>query len=310
MRFGAHLPQIDFEGRARWSADHLIAYARTAERLGFDALCVNDHLVFPKPWLEALTALALVASHTERVQLMTTVSLPAIRGPVALAKALASLDVMSGGRVVAGVGPGSSRLDYEAAGVPFEERWKRLDEAVRAMQSLWDPARSGFSGRFYSTEGVALEPLPHQPGGPPIWIGSWGSDAGMRRVARLANGWLGSAYNTEPHLFRSAREVLNRQLEQQGRDPGTFPNAIATGFMYVTPDANEARRVRRDVIAPMIRRDEGEVERRLLIGPAGECVEKLSAYAEAGAQAFFVWPIADEIEQLELFAADVAPKVG
>ena len=309
MRFGAHLPQIDFEGRAHWSAEDLVAYARAAERLGFDTLCVNDHLVFPKPWLEALTALALVASHTERAALMTTVSLPVVRGPVALAKALASLDVMSGGRVIAGVGPGSSRLDYEAAGIPFDERWKRLDEAVRAMQSLWDPSRGAFSGRFYSTEGVALQPPPHQPGGPPVWIGSWGSDAGMRRVARLANGWLGSAYNTEPELFRSARELLGRQLEQQGRDPDAFPNAIATGFMYLTGDTNEARRVRRDVVAPMIRREESEVERRLLVGSPNECVEKLSAYAEAGAQAFFVWPVANEIEQLETFAAEVAPRV-
>jgi alkanesulfonate monooxygenase SsuD/methylene tetrahydromethanopterin reductase-like flavin-dependent oxidoreductase (luciferase family) len=240
---------------------------------------------------------------------MTTVALPAVRGPVALAKALSALDVMSGGRAVAGVGPGSSRLDYEAVGIAFEERWPRFDEAVRAMQSLWDPSRGAFSGRVYSTAGIALEPPPRRPGGLPIWIGSWGSDVGMRRVARLADGWLGSAYNTEPELFRAAREVLDRHLKAQGREPAAFPNAIATGFMYLTSDADQARRVRREIVAPMIRREESEVERRLLIGSPAECVEKLSAYAEAGAQAFFVWPIADEIEQLEAFAAEVAPNV-
>jgi alkanesulfonate monooxygenase SsuD/methylene tetrahydromethanopterin reductase-like flavin-dependent oxidoreductase (luciferase family) len=114
----------------------------------------------------------------------------ALATTVALAKSLAAIDLLSGGRLVVGVGPGSSALDYAAVGIPFEERWKRLKEAVWAMRALWLREVSPFKGEFYSTEGVVLEPYPTQQPGPPIWIGSCGSEAGLRRTARLGDGWL------------------------------------------------------------------------------------------------------------------------
>jgi probable F420-dependent oxidoreductase len=309
VRFGAHLPQIGFsDGQPGWTPARLIEYARHAEQLGFDRICVNDHLVFPRPWLDGLAALALVLPYTERAELMSTVALPVVRGPVALAKTLASLDVLSGGHVVAGVGPGSSPRDYEAVGLPFDDRWRRLDESIKLLRGLW--GGPPFSGRFYSSEGVVLEPKPLRPGGPPIWIGSWGSDAGLRRVARLADGWLASAYNTEPHIFREALERLKERLVAEGKGQDSFPNALATAWTYVTEDAAKAERVITDVIAPMTGRDVDELRRRLLVGPAESCVEKLAAYRDAGLQAVFIWPVADELEQLGLFAERVAPLIA
>jgi alkanesulfonate monooxygenase SsuD/methylene tetrahydromethanopterin reductase-like flavin-dependent oxidoreductase (luciferase family) len=122
--------------------------------------------------------------------LATTVALPIVRGPVALAKSLAAIDLLSGGRLVVGMGPGSSARDYAAVGISFEERWKRLEEAVLAMRALWLREGSPFKGEFYSTEGVVPEPYPTQQPGPPIWIGSWGSEAGLRQTACLGDGWL------------------------------------------------------------------------------------------------------------------------
>jgi alkanesulfonate monooxygenase SsuD/methylene tetrahydromethanopterin reductase-like flavin-dependent oxidoreductase (luciferase family) len=109
--------------------------------------------------------------------------------------------VLSDGRVDAGLGPGSAAADYALAGVPFEERWPRFDEAVGAIRSAWSTDPGPFPGRFYRSDGPALQPKPAQAGGPPIWIGSWGSEAGLRRVARLADGWLASAYSTTPSAF-------------------------------------------------------------------------------------------------------------
>lgn len=307
MDYGVHLPLIDFDGKG-FSLDYLVEYTQTAERLGFQALSVNDHLIFPRPWLDGPTALAALLTYTGRMSLVTTVALPVVRGPVTMAKTLAAIDILSGGRLVVGVGPGSSARDYALVGLSFEERWKRLDEAIPALRSFWSKKGASFQGRFYSTAGIALEPYPARQSGPPIWIGSWGSDAGLRRTARLADGWLASAYNTTPELFKAAWGRLRENLPRFGKDPGTFPNAIATMLFYVA-DRNKAERVLREFIIPTFNRPEEELRQRLLIGPADECAEKLRAYQAAGAQRVFLWPVVDERRQLEIFQEQVAPLV-
>src|SRR5215217_2379896 len=292
-----------------WSLDRLLEYARIAEGAGFRALSANDHLVYGRPWLDGPTALAAVLGCTGGMAVATTVALPIVRGPVALAKSLAAIDLLSGGRLVVGVGPGSSARDYAAVGIPFEERWKRLEEAVRAMRALWLREGSPFKGEFYSTEGIVLEPYPVQQPGPPIWIGSWGSEAGLRRTARLGDGWLASAYNTTPEAFANAWERLREHLLAAGKDPNNFPNAVATMFFYVTEDRAAAGRIVREVLSPTLNRPEEELSQRLLVGPAGECAEKLAAYQEAGAQRIFLWPVEDELRQLALFRERVASVV-
>jgi probable F420-dependent oxidoreductase len=306
--YGAHLPLIALNGQ-HWSLRRLLEYTEIAERLGFRALSANDHLLFPRPWLDGLTTLAAVLARTGEMTLATTVTLPVVRGPVALAKSLTAIDVLTGGRLVVGVGPGSSAQDYAAVGIPFEERWKRLEEAVRALRALWLREGSPFKGEFYSTEGIMLEPYPAQQPGPPIWIGSWGSEAGLRRTARLGDGWLASAYNTTPEEFASAWGRLREHLRAAGKDPNHFPNAIATMFFFVTEDRAAAGRIVRKVLSPMLNRPEEELSQRLLVGPAGECAEKLAAYQVAGAQRIFLWPVEDELRQLAVFQERVASAV-
>jgi alkanesulfonate monooxygenase SsuD/methylene tetrahydromethanopterin reductase-like flavin-dependent oxidoreductase (luciferase family) len=309
MRFSVHLPLIDFTNKG-FSLDDLLEIARTARRLDYSGLSANDHLVFGRPWLDGLTALAAVLPESEGLHLATTVSLPVIRGPLALARALSALDVLSGGRVIACVGPGSAARDYAAIGLDFEERWSRLDESVRAMRAYFNPDGKAFKGRFYSTEGVTIEPRPVRPDGIPIWIGSWGSEAGLRRVARLADGWLASAYNTTPALFAEAREKLNQELAGRSRDAAGFPNALATCVMYLTDDDAEAERLLREVVAPALNRKPEEIGDRILVCSTSEAVERLSRYAEAGLQEVYLWPCMDEVGQLERFAAEVAPRVA
>src|SRR5450759_4611751 len=135
MEFGVHLPLLAFRGHS-FSLSRLVDYAETAEQLGFTTLCANDHLTFSRPWLDSVTALAAVLPRTRHMTLMTTVALPVVRGPVPLAKALAALDVLSSGRLIAGVGPGSFPQDYALAGIAFEERWQRFDEAVKLLRCL------------------------------------------------------------------------------------------------------------------------------------------------------------------------------
>ena len=300
MDYGVHLPLMALDDRP-WSLRRLLDYVEIAEGLGFRALSANDHLLFHRPWLDGPTALAAVLAATEQMDLMTTVALPVVRGPVALAKSLGAIDVLSGGRLLVGVGPGSSAQDYVSVAIPFEERWKRLDETVKVLRALWCEEGRPFSGKFYSTEGITLEPYPVQRPMPPLWIGSWGSEAGLRRTARLGDGWLASAYNTTPEAFSDARERLGEHLRAVGKDPDLFPNAIATMFFYVTEDDAAAERVVREVLSPALRRPVEELRPRLLVGPAGECAEKVAAYQAVGARRILLWPVRDELRQIATF---------
>jgi alkanesulfonate monooxygenase SsuD/methylene tetrahydromethanopterin reductase-like flavin-dependent oxidoreductase (luciferase family) len=267
---GVHLPLIEF-GDEPHSLARLQATADAARELGFAAIAANDHFLFPAPWLDGLTALAAVVERSGDLALATTVSLVSLRGPVPLARTLVALDVLSGGRLIAGVGPGSSSADYDAVGVPFADRWPRFERAVGALRPL----------------------LATPEGAIPLWIGSWGSVAGLRRVARLADGWLASAYNTTPERFAAAAQRL----------PDGFPNALATMWTWVTEDRRERDRVLRDVLAPVVRRDPEELAARVCVGSAESCAELLARYARAGCRRVYLWPLADEARQLELVAA-------
>src|SRR5947207_12161043 len=194
MEFGVHLPLLAFRGQA-FSLSRLVDYAETAEQLGFTTLCANDHLTFSRPWLDSVTALAAILTKTRHMTLMTTVALPVVRGPIPLAKSFAALDVLSGGRLIAGVGPGSLPQDYALVGSAFEERWKRFDEAIQLLRSLLQHDVPPFRGQFYAGDSTRLKPFPVHEQGVPMWIGSWGSEAGLRRVDRLGDGWLASDYN-------------------------------------------------------------------------------------------------------------------
>jgi alkanesulfonate monooxygenase SsuD/methylene tetrahydromethanopterin reductase-like flavin-dependent oxidoreductase (luciferase family) len=200
------------------SLQRLTATVDAAGDCGFSAVSSNDHLVFQTPWLDGPTALASMIERSGEMALATTVSLPTLRGPVPLAKALAAIDVLSEGRLIAALGPGSSERDYRVLGIPFEERWKRFDEALTVLRALLRGQRMPEQPRFY----------PSQQDGIPLWVGSWGSSAGLARVARAGDGWLASAYNTTPERFSDARSGLGAcargpragipRLSQRARD--------------------------------------------------------------------------------------------
>jgi alkanesulfonate monooxygenase SsuD/methylene tetrahydromethanopterin reductase-like flavin-dependent oxidoreductase (luciferase family) len=309
VELGVHLPLLQF-GEQPLSLGRLEATVDTARDCGFAAVSANDHLVFQTPWLDGPTALASMIGRSGEMALATTVSLPVVRGPVPLAKTLVAIDVLSEGRLVAGLGPGSSERDYQVLGIPFEERWKRFDEALAVLRALLSGNRTPERLRYYPVQpDVELAPGPRQPAGIPLWIGSWGSSAGLARVARAGDGWLASAYNTTPARFSDARAGLAHALEVRGREPDGFPNALATMWTWISKDRAEGDRVLADTLAPMLRRDPDELRTQVCIGPAGQCAELLSRYAEAGCERVYLWPLGEEARQLELMAGTVAPQL-
>ena len=298
-------------GEERLSLRRLEGAVDAARECGFAAISANDHFVFRTPWLDGPTALASMIERSGEMTLATTVSLAVLRGPVPLAKALVAIDVLSGGRLIAGVGPGSSESDYQLVGIPFEERWRRFDEALAVLRALLRRERLPEQPRYYPvTAQLELAPAPTRQGGIPVWVGSWGSDAGLARVARFGDGWLASAYNTTPDGFSAARTALADALEERGRDADGFPNALATMWTWVARDRAEAERVLADVLAPVLRRDPGDLRTQLCVGPAEHCAELLSRYAEAGCRRVYLWPLGDEPRQLELVASEVVPQLA
>src|ERR687897_3111003 len=149
MDLGVHLPLMEF-GDEGLSPRRLREAVDGAREGGFAAISANDHFVFSTPWLDGPTALASVVERSGEMTLATTITLAAVRGPVPVAKTLAALDILSGGRVIAGVGPGSSVRDYDVVGAPFDDRWKRFDEAVTVLRALLGKASAPELTRYYN----------------------------------------------------------------------------------------------------------------------------------------------------------------
>ena len=308
MELGIHLPLMEF-GDEGQSLHRLTDAVDAARDSGFAAVSANDHFLFQTPWLDGPTALAAVVERSAPMELATTVSLVSLRGPVPLAKTLTALDLLSGGRVVAGIGPGSSERDYAAVSVPYEERWPRFEEAAAILRALLKGEPPPENLRFHALPDAELAPGPSRSGGVPLWIGSWGSDAGLRRVARLGDGWLASAYNTTPEGFGVAKSSLSEALRARGRAADGFPNALVTMWTWITPDAGDAERVLRDVLAPLLKRDVDSLRDQLCVGPPEKCADLLSRYAKAGCERVHLWPLGDERRQIELAATSVLPLV-
>jgi alkanesulfonate monooxygenase SsuD/methylene tetrahydromethanopterin reductase-like flavin-dependent oxidoreductase (luciferase family) len=308
VKVGIHLPLMEF-GEEGQSLARLAGAVDSARECGLAAVSANDHFLFSTPWLDGLTALATVVERSGAMTLATTIALSGLRGPVPLAKSLAALDLLSSGRVIAGVGPGSSQADYDAVGVDFAERWPRFDSSVVMLRALLRGERPPESS-YFPAPGRELAPRPFRHDGVPVWVGSWGSDAGLSRVARLADGWLASAYNTTPERFEAARELLAEKLAQRGRDAEEFPNALVTMWTWVSEDRADAEEKLTGVLAPLLRRDPEELRGQVCIGSAGHCAELLSRYAEAGCGWVQLWPLGDERRQIERLASDVLPQLA
>ncbi len=207
--------------------DVAASVARAAEDAGFDSLWTAEHVVLPDPQtppspippetplLDPAVALAHVAAHTSTIQLATGIIILPQRNPVVLAKELASLDVLSGGRLIFGVGAGYLPAEFEALGVPFEERGERTSEYIEVIRALWTQQKPRFSGRFVSFAGIDAQPRPVRRPHPPIIVGGMSPPA-LRRAVRQGDGWYGFALGLEA---TAGCVAALREIEAQGERP-------------------------------------------------------------------------------------------
>jgi probable F420-dependent oxidoreductase len=205
----------------------LVDVAEAADELGIGQVVLPDHVLigahtdrypfgtFPappeRPWPEPLTVLAAIAARTRRIRLSTGVLVSPLRPAALLAKTVATLDALSGGRVDLGVGTGWQREEYDASGVPFEHRGRRMDDQLRACRALWADAPARFESSTVSFDDSWCRPAPVQAGGVPIWFGGPGTAATGRRIAELGVGWLPIA-GTNPDDVAAGIEVIRGEL--------------------------------------------------------------------------------------------------
>ncbi len=194
-QYSFRLPNADYLGFPA-TTQAIIETACKAEELGFDALFVNDHVIVDdsprsNPWrnvYDPLMVLSYVAARTSTIRLGTSVLIMPYRNPIVTAKMVATLDQMSGGRAIAGIGSGWNQEEFDALGVPFGQRGGRTNEYLRLWKACWKPGSTTFHGRYFSFENMHINPKPLQQPHPPIWIGG-SSEASLRRAARYAEVW-------------------------------------------------------------------------------------------------------------------------
>jgi probable F420-dependent oxidoreductase len=280
------------------------------EELGYDSAWTSEHIFFYFPTFDALTSLAAMAARTSRIRLGTAVLLLPLRPAALAAKEIASVDNISGGRVIVGAGVGGEYpKEFEAVGVPVRERGIRADEALHILKLLYTEDNIRFEGRFTKLDGVTLAPKPVQPGGPPIWVAGR-SEAAMRRAGRLGDGYL--PYLFSPERFREGLAKAREYAEKAGRDPGAITGAIYQ-FICIADGYEEARSM---AAADLSRRYnqpfEKIVDRYVVMGNADDCAARLADFAAAGVEHFILVPIvpapSDFMPHVEAYAAQLLPK--
>lgn len=286
----------------------LVRLAAQAEAIGFDSVHAGDHVQWHVPIHEPTTVLATFAAVTTRMMIGSSVVLLPLRDPVLIAKTMASLDVLSGGRMIFGVGLGGNYAeDYTAMRIPRSERGTRANESLEIIRGLFEHETFSYEGRHFSIDHVGILPRPVQPR-LPIWVGG-ASEAALQRAAKYGDGWI-AAWASERKLSRFV-ESLGPLLAREGRGKDDFTVA---SFVFIYTDADAERGRRRAIEeAEELYRLPGELIIRKFgaAGPVEVCVEKILALRNAGVQHVVFEPMCGYEEwdaQLEAYA-DVISQV-
>ncbi len=318
MQFGFSLPTRG----PLTTPENLATLVERAEEFGFDIVSVSDHVVIPRAidsrypynatgeWsgdasgacLEQLSLLTFVAARTRRLKLLTSVMVLPQRPAVLTAKMLASLDVLSNGRLLFGVGAGWMLEEFDALGAPsFDERGRVTDEHLRAIKELWTSDQPAFDGQYTSFANIAFAPKPVQQPHPPIWIGGE-SNAALKRVARLGDGWYPIGSNPRHPMetveqLSTAIERLRGYAEQEARDPDAIDLAYSAGW-YNDQD-------------PVTSPSGG---RRTFTGTPEDVAADIDAFASLGVRHLMLGlqgnTVDDMLARLERFANQVRPKLA
>jgi len=301
MKFGIALPiRKDFE------LDVHIEMAKKAEELGFDSVWVSDHVVVPdryvgrfsKVFYDPFILLSAIAAQTKKIKLGTSVIILPYRNPIIVAKMIATLDMLSEGRVIFGVGAGWMREEFETLGVPYSERGRRTDEYIRIFKELWQKDEPRFEGEFFRFSNIKFYPKPFQKPNPPIWVGG-GSRIAIRRAFELGNGWHPTW--TSPDDMEREIIYLTNLARNSGRELKDFVFSVRNRLRIF--DTTEHLPESADV---------GERPPFSLCGKVNVIKNHIKRYEEVGVSHLVVDVVAEGVKKMfdmiERFAVEIIPE--
>ena len=285
--------------------------AETAERIGYDSVWVGDSIT-SKPRLEPMAVMAALAARTHRVKIGTAVMLNALRHPVHLAHSIATIDNISDGRIILGLGAGRSNNqmfvdEHAAVGVPIEERAARMEESIDVLRKLWTEDDVSNPDGFYPLSGMTLEPRPvQQP--VPIWLSSNWVQRGLKRVAAQGDGWITNVPSTE--IFTKCWDRIEEKGQELSRDVSRIPRAL---YISVNLNDEDEALAEGDGFMRSYYGIPYEVVSKQLLcvfGPAQKAIDVIKRYKEAGANYFIVrFASPNQMQQLEKFTELVVPSL-
>lgn len=299
----------------------VVDQATLAEDLGFDSLFLGHHYLASSAFFQPLSVASYLAARTERIRLGFGILLGPLLPPVALAEELATLDVLSDGRLTVGLGTGYREKEYAAVGLPYEERFRRMEEGVRLMRRLWAGETVTEEGLFGSLRNAKLHLRPLQDGGPPIWLGAF-AGRGVRRVAELDASWL-MAGEGDDETLRERIALIRSELSERGLSLDRAYPLMREAC--VRPDREDAMRIGRDHLLPQFKAyrswetaqqmdPDALLRDHSLIGTPEDALERLRGWHEMGITDVimrFDWHgMADDeaLESIRLIGTEVLPE--
>jgi alkanesulfonate monooxygenase SsuD/methylene tetrahydromethanopterin reductase-like flavin-dependent oxidoreductase (luciferase family) len=287
LKFGILLPTREVILSNRPDPASIYDLCAQAETLGFHSLWVGDS-VTAKPRLDALTTLAAAGARIRRLRLGTAVFLAALRHPILVAHSVASLDWITGGRVDLGIGYSrpndpAQEHEYQSLGLSAAKRIKMSEELVRIVRRLWSENDVSYDGEFTQFQHVTVQPKPVQSGGVPIWLASNNVEPGLRRVGRMANGWLNNV--TDPKTYQECLAKIRAYAAEAGRDPGT----IEPGLYFTLAAGGEEEILKgQEFLSKYYNRPYDATAKLCVMGTWEQVMDSIEAYREAGAKTFIL----------------------
>jgi len=277
--------------------ESVLTRARRMEESGLDSIWVGDHVAFHIPVIESLSLLAFCAAATERIELATGVLLLPLRHPTLTAKMTGTIDLLSNGRLILGVGVGGEfPPEFDAVGSPIAERGPRTNEAIEILRAHWAEGKAGYEGEHFRFDPVKIEPKPIREGGPPIVVGGR-KPISMKRAGRLGDGYISHMCDVE--TYRSNLELIGGHADEAGR--AGLPFQTAALLFTVLDDSYEAAHKRAaQMLGTIYNTDFTEASKRYcLLGKPEDCLEQMRAFARAGCRHFVMSPLSDPDEIID-----------